>query len=47
MDQMDLYNHLPIHLQNMACCFEGRRIQKKRYSKKFHKIGRASCRERV
>ena len=38
MDQMDLYNHLPIHLQNMACCFEGRRIQKKRYSKK---IGRA------
>ena len=36
MDQMDVYNHLPLYLQNMVCSLEGRRIQRKRYSKEFH-----------
>lgn len=37
MNIMDIYNKLPITLQNMACSIEGKRIQMNRYNSKFFK----------
>ena len=38
MDKMKLYNALPIWAQNIACDFEGYRIEKSRYPKNFDTI---------
>ncbi|MBP3197419.1 MAG: hypothetical protein J6N21_10500, partial [Butyrivibrio sp.] len=35
MDKMKIYNALPIWGQNLACCFEGHRIEKARYPEHF------------
>ncbi len=35
MDKMKIYNKLPVFLQNAACYYEGLRIKKSRYNKKF------------
>lgn len=38
MDLIKLYNKLPIIVQNMACSFEGKRIQIQRYGSDFQNI---------
>lgn len=38
MNMMQIYDNLPIFLQNTAVSFEGYRIQKKRYNAVFEKV---------
>ncbi len=35
MDRMQIYNHLPICIQNLACYVEGKKIKRKRYCSLF------------
>lgn len=37
MDKMVIYNRLPVFAQNLACCYEGWKIKRTRYSKEFWK----------
>lgn len=38
MDKMDIYNKLPVSLQNFACSMEGARINRVRYGSYFEKV---------
>lgn len=37
MNKMQVYNHLPIWIQNLVCCWEGRKIKATRYGDIFEK----------